>query len=303
MLQSRHRLSRLGQTSATYRQPRQNTITERRSPSRPQFLPGWRKTIPGGAENRPAAIGPKAGSSVSVWTSQVATLLAASNALNLLTDDDRISLQAYRSPEQRDTATAARILLRLSLSLMVTRRRAPNEWRFERTRFGKPFVRDDNEAIDFSVSHADQVVMVAIGRNVKLGVDVESVDQPIEDKVVDDFCHDTETQALQSLPQPRRARSFIQLWTQKEAYTKMLGVGHFIDFDSFSLEKIQENGDPTSRHIVEEFYFSLKQSLYHASLVINPQRPSSPIDVQLMTAVAPGRAACALSPPPLTNLS
>ena len=89
-----------------------------------------------------------------------------------------------------------------------------------------------------SVSYADQVVMVAIGRNVKLGVDVELIDQPIEDKVVDDFCHATETQTLQSLPQPRRSRSFIQLWTQKEAYTKMLGVGHSLDFDSFNLEAI-----------------------------------------------------------------
>ena len=184
---------------------------ERRSPLRPQFLPGWRKSIPSGGEIQPAAMAAKEGLSVSVWTSQVATLLAASNNLDLLSDDDRVALQACRSPQQRDNATAARIFLRLSLSLTMTQRRAPDEWRFKRTRLGKPFVRDDNDAIDFSVSYADQVVMVAIGRNVKLGVDVESVDQPIEDKVVDDFCHATETQTLQSLSQPRRSRSFIEL--------------------------------------------------------------------------------------------
>lgn len=269
----------------SHRRPRDRATVERRSPLRPQFLPGWRKSIPSGAEIQPAEMGARAASSVSVWTSQVATLLAASNNLNLLSDDDRVSLQTCRSPEQRDNATAARILLRLSLSLTVTRRRAPNEWRFKKSQFGKPFVRDDNDAIDFSVSYADQVVMVAIGRNVKLGVDVESVDQPIEDKVVDDFCHATETQSLQLLPELRRARSFIELWTQKEAYTKMLGVGHFLDFHSFNLETIQENSAPPSRHIVEEFYFSLKQSLYHASLVINRQGLFSPTNIQLINAV------------------
>ena len=64
----------------------------------------------------------------------------------------------------------------------------------------------------------------------------------------------------------------------------MLGVGHVLDFHSFNLETIQDNTDPTSRNIVEDFYFSLKQSLYHASLVINRQGPFSPTDVQLVNA-------------------
>ncbi len=303
MLQLRNYVTSARSVGAGERHTRPTALAERRSPLRPQFLPGWRKSIPSSGSKQPAKIEPKAGASVSVWTSRVATLLAASSNLNLLSDDDRASLQTIRSTAQRNSATAARILLRLALSLSADRRLAPNEWRFERTAFGKPFVRENNEALDFSVSHADQVVMVAIGRDIKLGLDVESVDQPLEDTLVSHFCHVTEAHSLQSLPAPQRLRRFIQLWTQKEAYSKMLGLGHSLEFRSFSLQNIQESTDHPSRMIVEEFYFPLEQSLYHAALVIDRKAQRRPIDIRLMTASLPGRAACALSPPPLTTLS
>ena len=83
----------------------------------------------------------------------------------------------------------------------------------------------------------------------------------------------------------------------------MLGLGHSLEFRSFSLQNIQESTDHPSRMIVEELYFPLEQSLYHAALVIDRKAQRRPIDIRLMTASLPGRAACALSPPPLTTLS
>jgi phosphopantetheinyl transferase len=279
-------------------------IVERRSPLRVGFVDGWRKTIPGDGMTRTPAEqsfhltgkSPPA-QSISLWTAQVDTLLAASSNLNLLDDDDRASLRAIRSSAQRKSATGARILLRLSLSLATGRRIPPQQWRFRRTEFGKPFIIDDSEDVHFSVSHAGSVVMVAVGCDLELGLDVECLDHPIEETFIGNFCHELEQQTLQTLPHAQRQRRDIQLWTQKEAYSKMLGLGHSLEFSTFNLPwHNQTNEHHFSKMLVERFYLPLNEGLYYAALVIDRKARSQAVDIYLQNAVLPGQAACALSP-------
>jgi phosphopantetheinyl transferase len=266
---------------------------ERRSPLRPQFREGWRKRVPG---DRPdATFATTNASPIYVWASKVETLLASAANLDLLNDDDQAALQALSCGSTRDSAAAARILLRLSLSAMTNRRVAPQKWRFLRNDFGKPLIKDNNEGLEFSVSHVDNVVMTAIGRGVSVGIDVESVDQPLEDKVFDQFCHASELRILDTLPSAQRRRVFLELWTGKEAYTKMLGLGHALEFQSLSALKTQRAEDETALAHVEDFYFSVDHSLYHATLAVDRKTDRPPIDIQLMNTVLPGRAAVTLS--------
>lgn len=262
---------------------------ERRSPLRPQFRESWRKHVPGSAHD--ATVGAAQTSPVYVWASRVETLLAAAANLDLLNKDDQAALQALSRQATRDSAAAARILLRLSLSAMTGRRTAPQNWRFARNAFGKPFIKDNNENIEFSVSHVDNVVMIAVGRGVGVGLDVESVDQRLEDTLSDHFCHASERQVLDTLPSAQRRRVFLELWTGKEAYTKMLGVGHSLEFRSLDVLKTRHAEDETALAHMERFYFSVDHSLYHATLVVDRTASQRPIDIQFIDAVLPGRAA------------
>lgn len=270
--------------------------SERRSPFRPHFREGWRKRIPrGGQDGLPSCEGGSA-SPIYVWASKVDTLLAAASNLDLLNADDRAALRTLRCRSARESATAARILLRLSLSAMTGRRIAPQTWRFTHSNFGKPSIRDNSDAIDFSVSHVDAIVMVAVGRNVGVGIDVETVDQKVEDQVIDQFCHATERHALNALPAEQRRRVFLEFWTEKEAYTKMLGLGHSIEFHSFSVLRPPKIKVDAPRVCTEDFYLSIDHSLYHAALVMDRKADDQPIDIQLVNVVLPGKGGFTLSP-------
>jgi 4'-phosphopantetheinyl transferase len=261
---------------------------ERRSPFRPQFREGWRKRVPGGTQDIASS---SAAAPIYVWASRVETLLAAAANFGLLNEDDQAALQVLRRPSTKESATAARILLRLSLSAMTGRRIAPQEWQFARDDLGKPFVKNISEGIEFSVSHVDDVVMTAIGRGVSVGVDIESVDQPLEDAVFDHFCHASERETLDALPTAQRRRVFLELWTRKEAYTKMLGLGHSLEFQSLNaLQRQDADNEPVLAH-TERFYFSVDHSLYHGTLVVERKAAQLPIDIQFMDAVLPDRAA------------
>lgn len=269
---------------------------DRRSPLRPQFRQGWRKHIPAGGHGATPAPDARFASPIYVWTAKVETLLACASNVGLLNADDRAALQMLRSRPIRESATAARILLRLALSVTTGRRLAPQDWLFGRNEFGKPFITDNIDGIEFSISHLDTVVVVAIGHGVSLGVDVESLDQQLENEVIDDFCHESERQVLNGLSAARRRRVFLEFWTEKEAYTKMLGVGHSLEFRSFSRVR-PHNAAGDSAHLhAEKFYFSIDHALYHAALVVDRKDLLRPLDVQLMSAELPNSAGSASAP-------
>jgi len=231
-----------------------------------------------------------------VWASRVSTILAAAANLGLLDDDDRASLRPLRDRRAKDSATAARILLRLALSAMMDRRVAPQNWRFARSSSGKPFIKDNSEAIDFSVSHIDAVVMIAVGRGVGVGIDVETVEQEFEEQIVDHFCHASERKILGALPAAQRRRVFLELWTEKEAYTKMLGLGHSFDFQSVCVRNLQKPDEISAQICVEDFYFSVDHVLYHAALAVDRRTDRRPIEIQLVNALLPDQTTFTASP-------
>lgn len=263
---------------------------------RPRFREGWRKRVPQHWGDAQPLADTATAAPIYVWASRVSTLLAVAANLDLLDEDDRASLRTLRDGAAKDSAVAARILLRLSLSALTQRRVTPQDWRFARSNSGKPFIKDNRQGIDFSVSHVDAVVMVAVGQGVDVGIDVETVDQEFEERVVEHFCHASERQVLDTLPDAQRRRAFLELWTEKEAYTKMLGVGHSLDFQSVCVGNLQMVEDESARLCVEDFYFSIDHSLYHAALAVDRRTNHQPIEIALINAGSPGEAPFTASP-------
>lgn len=80
--------------------------------------------------------------------------------------------------------------------------------------------------LQFNVSRSGSLGLLAVTRGRDIGVDVERIEPrralgPIADRLFDP----AEAAELRSMPEARRIRRFFELWTQKEAYAKALGVG------------------------------------------------------------------------------
>jgi phosphopantetheinyl transferase len=259
---------------------------DRRSPARLTFQDGWCKTIALAATQSNAD---DHSERVGVWVAPSDAILRATSAHVLLTDADRSGVATMRSLSAQNNAVAARILLRLALSQIVDRQIAPKEWRFRKTEFGQPLVCNRECEVKFSVSHSGSLIIVAAARAINLGVDVETIDQEIGEGVIEAFAHKAEKQQLDHLPATQKTREFVQLWTRKEAYTKLLGVGHSMEFseiDCLAEGQLSEAHGPAIHF--ECFYVHVDRSLYHASLAINKQMfKVRPIHLSLSRVVAP----------------
>jgi phosphopantetheinyl transferase len=261
---------------------------DRRSPSRLRIAEGWRKTIAPATESD---IDPSTKARVAVWVASTASVLRAESALKLLTPCDRAAFALLSRASAREAA-AARVLLRLSLSLAFGRQKAPHEWQFEKTRLGKPFVAGVPSPISFTLAHTDTLIAVAVSTSVDVGIDVETIDQSISDDLICDTCTVTEKGHLLSLPQTQRRRQFIQLWTQKEAYSKLVGCGLSREFSSMNLplpanDRAADTG-PKTCHL-EGFFIPANNSLHYGSLAVaNDGR--EPIDVSVFDVSGPDNA-------------
>ena len=267
---------------------------ERRSPHRPKFSEGWRKTIEPDTGSASVIVADEI-DHIDIWAAHPGSLLSAHSCLKLLTDDDWLSLQQLQNPAIRNSATAARILLRLGLSRAVEREVAPSDWTFERTEHSKPIVANGLPKINFSVAHVDELSVVAVSKNLEIGVDVESVDQNVSESVMADFTHTDEQRAVSDLLPRQKVREFLRFWTLKEAYTKMIGVGHSLDFntikfvlDPLALKSAGEAPRPKMPPQFESFYIPVDHGLYHVSLAIeHPELRAASSEVQIISLAKP----------------
>jgi len=78
----------------------------------------------------------------------------------------------------------------------------------------------------FNVSHSGELALIAVTKDVELGVDVE-VYRPIQqsDRIVESYFTAAESAEFRKLDESARAEAFIRGWTRKEAVVKAQGVG------------------------------------------------------------------------------
>lgn len=87
-------------------------------------------------------------------------------------------------------------------------------------RYGKPYLRDYPN-VYFNISHSGQFVACAVSDR-PIGVDIQEI-VPYHRNVAKCVFNLEELSQIESSPD--RSAEFTKLWTQKEAYLKMLGIG------------------------------------------------------------------------------
>lgn len=89
--------------------------------------------------------------------------------------------------------------------------------------YNRPFI--DTE-IDFNLSHCKNYVVCAIGKTVKVGIDIEEI-IPVNNEEFRSFFHSSENEKLNQSKD--RNYDFYSIWTKKEAVCKANGKGLLLE--------------------------------------------------------------------------
>jgi 4'-phosphopantetheinyl transferase len=154
----------------------------------------------------------------------------------LMTPDERARHERYYFDKDRRLFLATRALVRCALSHYAEV--APEDWRFDQTEHGKPFVVGPAGApeLQFNLSNTYGLVACAVsGRVQQVGVDVENTTRGTDAiEIADRFFSELEVEALHALPEERQRERFFSYWTLKESYIKARGLGLAIPLGQFS---------------------------------------------------------------------
>ncbi|MFC5527614.1 4'-phosphopantetheinyl transferase family protein [Rhodanobacter ginsengisoli] len=93
-----------------------------------------------------------------------------------------------------------------------------------------------DQSLGFNWSHSGSHALIAIGRHVTPGIDVEQVrERPRAVAIAERFFSTGEAAGLAGLPPAERTLAFLELWTAKEAVLKALGRGIAFGLDRLSV--------------------------------------------------------------------
>jgi 4'-phosphopantetheinyl transferase len=101
---------------------------------------------------------------------------------------------------------------------------------------GKPSLSDVAHAPAFNLSHTEDFAALAVSGTpvLALGIDIERI-RPIERLIARRFFSQSETAALEALPDEARIETFYRIWTRKEAFVKATGDGLGFPLDAFDV--------------------------------------------------------------------
>lgn len=177
--------------------------------------------------------------SVDIWHGSVpADQGSASFFRQYLSDDELARADRFRFPDLRLKFAQRRGILRFVLAQYLGL--PPADIRFETNSFGKPFLGAEfkQSNIQFSLSHSQDRMVIAINRGCHLGIDVEVIRDGIDNiGLAESFFATEDVHCIRSKTgTDLQQRAFFDIWTGKEAYIKALGAGLSIPLDQFSID-------------------------------------------------------------------
>ncbi|MGH2770228.1 MAG: 4'-phosphopantetheinyl transferase family protein, partial [Actinomycetota bacterium] len=166
--------------------------------------------------------------------------------IGMLSSQELESVRSLRRSVDRDRSIASRALLRITLAGYLER--SPRELTIVRScgRCGQPhgkprLLSPPADAIQFSVAHAADRLVMAFTIDDAVGVDVEeaSKDFPVEE-IAPEVLTPVELTAFSTLPPDARRTAFFVSWTRKEAVVKATGHGLAVPLRSFEVSAAHE---------------------------------------------------------------
>ena len=177
--------------------------------------------------------------------------------------DEHERIARLRTESDRRRATASRGLLRHILAGYAGT--PPAELCFTYGPAGKPELigAANGQPLYFNTAHSGDLLLVAVGREPVLGVDVERF-RPVArwQRVARRAFSGEELHRIEALPEEKRDEAFITCWTRKEACVKAVGEGVWSAFNRFEVS-VEPDEPAEIRSLDGEAAAGADWSLYH----------------------------------------
>lgn len=184
---------------------------------------------------------------IHLWTSAFRKITDESTLKkyhNLLNNEEKAKLNRFRFSKDQHQFLVSRALLKTVLSFYHPQLSA-KDWIFRCNKYGKPAISNKSviDPVQFNMAHCDGMIVLAITRKNEIGVDVEHLNRPDSFFEVAANCFSAMEQAVLSrLPENKRRKRFLELWTLKESYIKATGKGLSIPLDQFGFYLDKKHG-------------------------------------------------------------
>lgn len=141
----------------------------------------------------------------------------------ILSAEERTAADTFALGALRERYMIAHSAVRRLLSLYVDN--SPGSWVFRREMRGKPFIASNSD-LRFSLSYGDDLIAIAIARNVELGIDIVSTHRRVDAMQIAEYMFAQEEIAdLRAMGADLARDRFFDFWALKEAYAKATGAG------------------------------------------------------------------------------
>lgn len=216
---------------------------------------------------------------------------------HVMTENEHAQLANKRLPKGKHMYAFTRIALRHVLSRYETHV-APGQWRFTRQGAGKPTISEPDSTLHFNLTHADDLLVIAVCDHAEVGVDVEDRKREVDVMALSRrYYQGNEIRELELQADPEKQRiDFLTLWTLKEAAVKATGKGLSKALRDFSfsflspgrLEVQQEAGgqmraEATEKTLPEFYTFAWRDYLLSAAKLSNTDQAEPTTERQLST--------------------
>lgn len=175
---------------------------------------------------------------VTIWQ---CSLLADTNKIEsswqILNAAEQERATRFRFLQHRNRFILARGFLRQVLAGYTSQR--PEQLEFSYNEYGKPSLKQYPN-LQFNLSHAHEITVLAITLDCGIGVDVEYIlSERNEQGIAKRFFSEQEYQQYLAVKPEEKLMAFYNAWTRKEAFIKAIGQGL-----SFSLQRFAVSLQP-----------------------------------------------------------
>ena len=161
---------------------------------------------------------------VDIWRASQNLPEFALKRLRLFLSKDELKVaDSYEFKDEANYFIASRGTLRKILGLYL--RVNPAEIRFAYGVHGKPRLEYPESSLEFNVSHSGDIVVVAVTKEIQVGVDIEYLNTVSDVEFMSDrFLTNREKEAYSKLNDDDKRKEFLACWTLKEACVKASGL-------------------------------------------------------------------------------
>lgn len=165
------------------------------------------------------------GRTIDVWQIQLDSPLDPTvNLDNILSVEERTRASRFVFARDAYRFRICHAVVRLGLAWYLNK--TPGEVTLTTGEYGKPHLTDPS-GLYFNVTHAQELGLIAFTTIGEVGIDVEKVRQVIEALEIasTNFTRNESAMIAAAVTQREQARTFLRLWTRKEAVLKATGFG------------------------------------------------------------------------------